>query len=110
MSKELEALERLYIAGDLRLRYVTEGKQKEDFNIIEKALKDYYQLQDDYDNLRDGYYALSFQHDRLKYQKEKQGNALKTISDIIRDFNKGEFASAEIALQEITNILSEVVL
>lgn len=42
--------------------------------------------------------------------KEKQENALKTISDIIRDFNKGEFASGEIALQEITSILSEVLL
>ena len=42
--------------------------------------------------------------------KEKQESALKTISDIIRDFNKGEFANTECALQEITNILSEVLL
>ena len=41
-------------------------------------------------------------------EKETQENALKTISDIIRDFNTGEFASAEAALKEITDILSEV--
>lgn len=46
----------------------------------------------------------------LRLIKDKQYYALSTISDIIRDFNKGEFASAEIALQEITSLLSEVLL
>ncbi len=44
----------------------------------------------------------------LRLIKDKQDYALKTISDVIRDFNKGEFASAEIALQEITSLLMEV--
>ena len=43
-------------------------------------------------------------------EKEKQENALKTISDIIRDFNKGELANSKCALEEITNILKEVLL
>ena len=43
-------------------------------------------------------------------EAEKKDNALKTISDIIRDFNKGEFANGECALEEITNILKEVLL
>lgn len=46
----------------------------------------------------------------LRITKDKQYYALSTISDIIRDFNKGEFVSAEIALQEITSILQEVLL
>lgn len=46
----------------------------------------------------------------LRIIKDKQYYALSTISDIIRDFNKGEFASAEIALQEITCMLKEVLL
>ena len=39
MSKELEALERLYCAGRLDLDYVTNGRQKEDFETIEKEIK-----------------------------------------------------------------------
>ena len=39
MSKELEALERLYCAGRLDLDYVLNGKQNQDYKIIEKALK-----------------------------------------------------------------------
>lgn len=39
MSKELDALENLYIAGDLRFDYVTSKKHKEDYNVVEKALK-----------------------------------------------------------------------
>lgn len=44
----------------------------------------------------------------IEKELKDRDNALKTISDIIRDFNTGEFASAEIALKEITDILSEV--
>ena len=39
MSKELEALERLFCAGRLDLDYVLNGKQNQDYKIIEKALK-----------------------------------------------------------------------
>lgn len=39
MSKELEALDRLYCAGRLDLDYVLNGKQNQDYKIIEKALK-----------------------------------------------------------------------
>ena len=39
MSKELEALDRLYCAGRLDLDYVLDGKQNQDYKIIEKALK-----------------------------------------------------------------------
>ena len=39
MSKELEALERLYCAGRLDLPYVQSNKHKEDYSIIEKGLK-----------------------------------------------------------------------
>ena len=39
MSKELEALERLYCAGRLDLDYVLNGKQNQDYKIIETALK-----------------------------------------------------------------------
>ena len=39
MSKELEALERLYSAGRLDLPYVQSEKHKEDYKQIEKALK-----------------------------------------------------------------------
>ena len=39
MSKELEALERLYCAGRLDLDYVLNGKQNQDYKIVEKALK-----------------------------------------------------------------------
>lgn len=39
MSKSLEALERLYIAGRLDLSYVMNGKHKEDYELIEKELK-----------------------------------------------------------------------
>lgn len=41
MSKELEALERLFCAGRLDLDYVLNGKQNQDYKIIETALKDY---------------------------------------------------------------------
>ena len=41
MSKELEALERLYCAGRLDLDYVSSPKHKEDYNLIENALKNY---------------------------------------------------------------------
>ncbi len=43
-------------------------------------------------------------------ESEKKDNALKTISDIIRDFNNGEFASGEVALEEISTVLREVLL
>ena len=39
MSKELEALERLFCAGRLDLDYVLNGKQNQDYKIIEKSLK-----------------------------------------------------------------------
>ena len=39
MSKELEALERLYCAGRLDLDYVLNGKQNQDYKNVEKALK-----------------------------------------------------------------------
>ena len=39
MIKELEALERLYCAGRLDLDYVLNGKQNQDYKIIETALK-----------------------------------------------------------------------
>ncbi|MBO7692506.1 MAG: hypothetical protein J6T10_07745 [Methanobrevibacter sp.] len=39
MSKGLDALENLYMAGDLELNYVIGGKQKEDYEIVEKELK-----------------------------------------------------------------------
>ena len=35
--KGLEALERLYIAGDLELDYVLGGKQKDDYDLVEKV-------------------------------------------------------------------------
>ena len=41
MSKELEALDRLYCAGRLDLDYVLNGKQNQDYRIIGKALEDY---------------------------------------------------------------------
>ena len=41
MSKELEALDRLYCAGRLDLDYVLDGKQNQDYKIIETALKEY---------------------------------------------------------------------
>ena len=41
MSKELEALDRLYCAGRLDLDYVLNGKQNQDYKIIETALKEY---------------------------------------------------------------------
>ena len=41
MSKELEALERLYCAGRLDLDYVLDGKQNQDYKIVETALKEY---------------------------------------------------------------------
>ena len=39
MIKELEALERLFCAGRLDLDYVLNGKQNQDYKIVEKALK-----------------------------------------------------------------------
>ena len=39
MSNEIEALERLFCAGRLDLDYVLNGKQNQDYKIIEKALK-----------------------------------------------------------------------
>lgn len=39
MDKVLGALERLYIAGDLELDYVLGGKQKDDYDLVEKELK-----------------------------------------------------------------------
>lgn len=39
MSKSLEALENLYCACRLDLDYVTNGRQKEDFETIEKELR-----------------------------------------------------------------------
>ena len=41
MSKELEALDRLYCAGRLDLDYVLNGKQNQDYKIIATALEDY---------------------------------------------------------------------
>ena len=41
MSKGLEALERLFCAGRLDLDYVLNGKQNQDYKIVETALKDY---------------------------------------------------------------------
>ena len=41
MSKELEALDRLYCAGRLDLDYVLNGKQNQDYKIVETALKEY---------------------------------------------------------------------
>ena len=41
MIKELEALERLYCAGRLDLDYVLNGKQNQDYKIVETALKEY---------------------------------------------------------------------
>ncbi len=38
MSKELEALERLYCSGNLQLDYVLSNKHKQDYEIIEQAL------------------------------------------------------------------------
>ena len=45
MSKELKALERLYCAGRLDLDYVLNGKQNQDYKIVEAALKDHEKLQ-----------------------------------------------------------------
>ena len=39
MTKELEALERLYCSGNLRLDYVTSQQHEEDFKLIESILK-----------------------------------------------------------------------
>lgn len=39
MTKELEALERLYCSGRLDLDYVLNGKQNQDYKIVETALK-----------------------------------------------------------------------
>jgi len=85
MSKGLEALKDFYIffkQCEIENKY---DKQLTNHflglhNIIEQELKDHEQLQEDYDNLRDGYYALSFQYDRLKNEKERQGKAFDTLS------------------------------
>lgn len=59
--------------------------------------------------LAEGYWQDVLQDVAIVEKELKdRDNALKTISDIIRDFNTGEFASAEAALKEITEILSEV--
>ena len=39
MSKDLEALERLYCAGRLDLSYVQSDKHKQDYELIEKDIK-----------------------------------------------------------------------
>lgn len=39
MSKELEALERLYCAGNLQLNYVLSNKHKQDYESLEQTLK-----------------------------------------------------------------------
>lgn len=47
MSKALEALERLYCAGRLDLDYVSSPKHKEDYDLIENALKRLEQLEEE---------------------------------------------------------------
>lgn len=90
MSKGLEELK--------ILKFLVANCSHFEFDLanIEKELKDFEELIEKYKVLR--------------ITKDEQYYALSTISDIIRDFNKGEFASAEIALQEITSILKEVLL
>lgn len=39
MSKELEALERMYCSGNLQLNYVLSNKHKQDYETIEQALQ-----------------------------------------------------------------------
>lgn len=72
MTKELEALERLYCAGRLDLDYVLNGKQDQDYKIIETALKEY-------ENLDDIYYDTWYACERLK---ENNNFALMFIDDI----------------------------
>ncbi len=52
--------------------------------------------------------SINKDFDIIEKELKDRDNALKTISDIIRDFNRVEFLSAEIALQEITDILKKV--
>lgn len=59
-------------------------------------------------NLNNRGTVTSLDLDTIEKELKDRDNALKTISDIIRDFNKGEFASGEAALEEITSVLSEV--
>ena len=111
MNKGLEALRKLKNVFEVLCLY----NYKEMLDTIEKELK---RLEE----LEKAFVALSKDDEKAKKElskeiertrtlriiKDKQYYALSTISDVIRDFNKGEFASAEIALQEITDILSEV--
>lgn len=39
MSKEIEALERLYCSGNLQLNYVLSNKHKQDYETVEQALQ-----------------------------------------------------------------------
>ena len=59
-------------------------------------------------NLNNRGSVTSLDLDTIEKELKDRDNALKTISDIIRDFNSGEFASGECALEEITSVLSEV--
>ena len=59
-------------------------------------------------NLNNRGTVTSLDLDTIEKELKDRDNALKTISDIIRDFNSGEFVSSECALEEITSVLSEV--
>lgn len=73
MSKELDALERLYCAGNLALDYVCSDKHKEDYEIVEKALKENEQLKTSYlENL------LNEQSKEYIYKKLKALEIIKT--------------------------------
>jgi hypothetical protein len=116
MNKGLEELKELreYWLNHLPLS-VKDGLRI--VKVLGKELKDYEQLKKAFDSLsKDDEKAkneLSKEIEKVKILrdiKDKQYYTLSTISDVIRDFNKGEFACAEIALQEITSLLSEVLL
>ena len=116
MNKGLEAFNRIKSYFHSK-QLLTKEMTLNDLDSIEKELKRLEELEKAFDSLsKDDEKAkkeLSKEIERtrtLRIIKDKQYYALSTISDVIRDFNKGEFASAEIALQEITALLKEVLL
>ena len=101
MSKCLEALERLYCAGNLTLDYVCSNKHKEDYSIIEKELKAYEESKEQLPIINKYIRALEIIKDicELKVYKNKLGQCFLEGTNILFPIS-----------QETYDLLKEVLL
>ena len=107
MNDKLDALERLYCAGRLDLDYVLSPKHKEDYDLIENALKRLEQLEEEKQSFDR---AIEKSLKALEIIKEK-GIILQFIKETytVEQYNAGVFGTLVKPLtQEEYDLLKEI--